>query len=171
MQNRCFYDQRIVDANAKASTDPGNYHLSNNLDCQPHLATTGNSGVIMSFDNAGDRADIESSLQICSKSTKCDRFGSGCDNLSQNGANVRDINPYESNSTRTTHPTSNRQQVDRFMDMPIHPRYKFHVGIGENTKQTMRDEFKQKKLRPMDQSGLLPNPSNFNPFYKPCLSE
>ena len=170
MQNRCIYDQRIVDANTKASTIPGNYQLSNDLDCQPHLATMGNSGIIMSFDNAGDRADIESSLQICSKSTKCDRFGGSCDNLSLNEANVRDINPYQSDSTRSSNPTSNRQQIDRFMDMPNHPRYRFHVGIGENTKQTMRDEFVLKKLRPMDQSELLPTPSDINPFYKPCLS-
>ena len=168
MQNRCSNDQSMVNADAKASVEPGNYMLRNDLTSQPHVATTGSSGIIMSFDNAGSRADIESSLQYCTASTRCGP-SNRCQSLSDKKASISHLNPIDSDSTRSTNPTSNHNHVDRFIDMPIHPRYRFHVGLGENTRQSARDAFLFRQQRPIDQSGFIPDGGEA-PFYKPCIS-
>ena len=168
MQNRCTYDQSMVNADASASAEPGNYMLRNDLTCQPHVATTGNSGIVMSFDNAGSRADVESSLQYCTASTRCGK-SNRCQNLSSEQATVSNLDSIDSDSTRSTNPTSNRNQVNRFLDMPIHPRYRFHIGLGENTRQSARDAFLLKFQNPIDQSGFVPEGGE-SPFYKPCIS-
>ena len=168
-QNRCMFDSTIMEAHDEASSAPGNYMLQNDLSCQPHITTPGSSAMIMSFDNAGDRADVQSSLQQCSKVTRCGSCSDSC-NIQVHPAEVHDVS-ITSEQTRTTNPVSNRAQVNRFIDMGVKPIYQLYVSPGVNTREQARQEHSQKiqSNGPLDQSMFdLPDSGPVQPYKPGC---
>ena len=167
MLNRCKYDPSIKDADDAASVAPGNYKLSNDLSNQPGFATPGNA-FLMSFENGGDRADVQSSLQQCVKSTRCGKEGDVCENLAQTSANVNEVEVPQTVDSRGEFPPCQIGQVDRFMDMGCLPNSQYYVGLGLNSREDARRDFARglQSVTPIDQSGILPNGGGDLPHWK-----
>ena len=167
MQSRCHFDSSILEAHDTASAAPGNYMLQNDLSNQPHIVTPGSSAIIMSFDNAGDRADVQSSLQQCSKLTRCGSCSDRC-NIQVHPAKLHDVS-LTSEQTRSTNPVSKRPQVDRFIEIGVKPAYKLHVGLGLNTREEARRQHSANMQSPIDQTPVHPPHSGPIQPYKPCM--